>query len=74
MGDETPEPRRRDNKIYGSLWLLSDQGSVPGWMWVAPLIMIADDQVQPPVQVQLVQEFEDPFVGFADLGKRPALP
>ena len=38
--EKSGEPRRRDNKIYGSLWLLSDQGSVPGWMWVAPLIMI----------------------------------
>lgn len=40
MGDKDEVPRRRDNKIYGSLWLGSDGGSTPWWMWAAPLFMI----------------------------------
>jgi hypothetical protein len=40
MGDNKL-PRRRDNKIYGSLWVNSEHGgAVPGWMWIGPLIML----------------------------------
>jgi hypothetical protein len=33
-------PRRRDNKIYGSLWLNSERGNVPPLLWIAPLIVL----------------------------------
>lgn len=45
MGEKgKPRPRRRDNKIYGSLWIDSDGANGPNiqwWMWAAPLFMIA---------------------------------
>ncbi len=41
MGDEDkPRPRRRDNRVYGSIWVDSDGANGPNlrwWMWVAPL-------------------------------------
>lgn len=42
MKDEDRLPRRRDNKVYGSLWLDSDGSSpsVPTWMWAAPLFVM----------------------------------
>lgn len=43
MGEEEGKiPRRRDNKIYGSIWVNSDSKltTPPIWMWAAPLFMI----------------------------------
>ena len=42
MEDEDRLPRRRDNKVYGSLWLANGRhgGSVPAWMWGAPLFVM----------------------------------
>jgi hypothetical protein len=45
MGEQDEIPRRRrDNKVYGSLWLQSGADpqpswSVPTWMWAAVLFM-----------------------------------
>ena len=33
------EKSRRDNEVYGSLWIDSDKGSPPAWMLIAPMIV-----------------------------------
>lgn len=46
MGDESEEreiyPRRRDNKIFGSIWVASNSKytTPPMWMWAAPAFML----------------------------------
>jgi ABC-type phosphate transport system auxiliary subunit len=40
MGEQDEIPRRRNNKVYGSLWINSEVGgSPPVWMLAAPLFV-----------------------------------